>query len=53
MPTKLWQYFFLIAQFYISSVTETVKPKFMILQVEDILKFLKDFQHKYSKAQQS
>lgn len=31
----------------------TVKPKFKILQIEDILKFLKDFQHKYSKAQQS
>lgn len=41
------------SSFYISWVTETVKPKPMILQVEDILKFLKGFQHKYFKAQQS
>lgn len=31
----------------------TVKTKSKILQIEDILKFFKDFQHKYSKAQQS
>lgn len=40
--------FFLIASFYISSVTETAIPNSMILQVKNILKLLKDFQHEYS-----